>query len=119
MREIGHFIGGKQVRGKLRSQRRRVQPQYRRGAGQGRVRQQGGGRAAIANAEAAQPAWAATNPQRRARVLFRFLELVQKEFDNLARLLSSEHGKTACRLPAATSSAAWRWSSSPAAFPTC
>ena len=32
-----------------------------------------------------QPAWAATNPQRRARVLFKFLELVQKEFDSLAR----------------------------------
>ena len=42
----------------------------------------------------AQPAWAATNPQRRARVLFKFLELVQKEFDSLAKLLSSEHGKT-------------------------
>ena len=49
---------------------------------------------AIANAEAAQPGWAATNPQRRARVMFKFLELVQKEYDNLARLLSSEHGKT-------------------------
>ena len=41
----------------------------------------------------AQPAWAATNPQRRARVLFKFLELVE-EFDSLAKLLSSEHGKT-------------------------
>jgi len=49
---------------------------------------------AIANAEAAQPAWAATNPQRRARVMFKFLELVAKEYDDLARLLSSEHGKT-------------------------
>ena len=48
---------------------------------------------AIAVAEAAQPAWAATNPQRRARVLMKFLDLVQKEFDELARLLSSEHGK--------------------------
>ena len=45
-------------------------------------------------AQAAQPAWAAINPQRRARVLFRFLELVQKEYDEIARLLSSEHGKT-------------------------
>ena len=44
--------------------------------------------------QAAQPAWAATNPQRRARVMFKFLELVQKEYDDLARLLSSEHGKT-------------------------
>src|SRR5206468_5678727 len=49
---------------------------------------------AIANAEAAQPAWAATNPQRRARVMFKFLELVHKEYDSLAKLLSSEHGKT-------------------------
>ena len=44
-------------------------------------------------AQAAQPAWAATNPQRRARVMFKFLDLVQKEFDSLAALLSSEHGK--------------------------
>src|SRR6185295_2984524 len=49
---------------------------------------------AITNAAAAQPAWAATNPQRRARVLFKFLELVQNEYDDLAKLLSSEHGKT-------------------------
>ncbi len=40
------------------------------------------------------PAWAATNPQRRARVMFKFLELVAAEYDDLARLLSSEHGKT-------------------------
>ena len=44
--------------------------------------------------QAAQPAWAATNPQRRARVMFKFLELIQAEYDDLARLLSSEHGKT-------------------------
>jgi malonate-semialdehyde dehydrogenase (acetylating) / methylmalonate-semialdehyde dehydrogenase len=49
---------------------------------------------AIAVAEAAQPAWAGTNPQRRARVLFKFLDLVQKEFESLAKLLSAEHGKT-------------------------
>ncbi len=36
---------------------------------------------------------APTNPQRRARVLFKFKELVEKEMDALARLLSSEHGK--------------------------
>jgi malonate-semialdehyde dehydrogenase (acetylating)/methylmalonate-semialdehyde dehydrogenase len=42
----------------------------------------------------AQPAWAATNPQRRARILFRFKELVERDLEPLARLLSSEHGKT-------------------------
>ena len=48
----------------------------------------------IGRAAAAQPAWAATNPQRRARVLMKFLELANKDMANLARLLASEHGKT-------------------------
>jgi malonate-semialdehyde dehydrogenase (acetylating)/methylmalonate-semialdehyde dehydrogenase len=50
--------------------------------------------AAIANAAAAQPGWAAMNPQRRARVLMKFLELIQKDIPTLAALLSAEHGKT-------------------------
>jgi malonate-semialdehyde dehydrogenase (acetylating) / methylmalonate-semialdehyde dehydrogenase len=50
--------------------------------------------AAVAVAEEAQPGWAAQNPQRRARVLMKFLELANREIGPLARLLSSEHGKT-------------------------
>jgi malonate-semialdehyde dehydrogenase (acetylating)/methylmalonate-semialdehyde dehydrogenase len=50
--------------------------------------------AAIANAAAAQVEWGATNPQVRARVLFKFLDLVDQERQSLAELLSSEHGKT-------------------------
>ena len=50
--------------------------------------------AAVDNAAAAQPAWAAKNPQARARVMFKFLDLVAKEKDALAEMLSSEHGKT-------------------------
>ncbi|MEO9131610.1 MAG: CoA-acylating methylmalonate-semialdehyde dehydrogenase, partial [Sphingomonas sp.] len=49
--------------------------------------------AAVASAKAAQPAWAATNPQRRARVMFRFKELIEQHMDELAELLSREHGK--------------------------
>ena len=48
---------------------------------------------AVAAAQAAQPAWAATNPQRRARVMFAFKALVEANMDELARMLSSEHGK--------------------------
>jgi malonate-semialdehyde dehydrogenase (acetylating)/methylmalonate-semialdehyde dehydrogenase len=48
---------------------------------------------AVAAARAAQPGWAATNPQRRARVMFRFKELVEARIDELAHVLSSEHGK--------------------------
>ena len=49
--------------------------------------------AAVAAAMKAQPGWAATNPQRRARVMFNFKALVEKNMDALAHLLSSEHGK--------------------------
>jgi len=48
---------------------------------------------AVTAAQAAQPGWAATNPQRRARVMFRFKELVEAHIDELAELLASEHGK--------------------------
>ncbi|MDX2209809.1 MAG: CoA-acylating methylmalonate-semialdehyde dehydrogenase [Sphingopyxis sp.] len=49
--------------------------------------------AAVAAAQAAQPAWAATNPQRRARVMFNFKALVEAHMDELAHMLSIEHGK--------------------------
>jgi malonate-semialdehyde dehydrogenase (acetylating)/methylmalonate-semialdehyde dehydrogenase len=48
---------------------------------------------AVANAVAAQPAWAAMNPQRRARVMFNLKALIEENMDELAALLSSEHGK--------------------------
>ncbi len=48
---------------------------------------------AVQAALAAQPAWAATNPQRRARVMFEFKRLVEARMEELAELLSSEHGK--------------------------
>ncbi|MCF6291984.1 MAG: CoA-acylating methylmalonate-semialdehyde dehydrogenase [Robiginitomaculum sp.] len=49
--------------------------------------------AAVAAAEAAFPAWSAMNPQKRARVMFRFKALLEENMDELAQLLSSEHGK--------------------------
>ena len=48
---------------------------------------------AIAAAAAALPAWAATPPLQRARVMFRFKELVERNIDQLARLITAEHGK--------------------------
>ena len=49
---------------------------------------------AVAAAQAAQPAWAATNPQRRARVMMEFVRLLNRDMDKLAEALSREHGKT-------------------------
>ena len=48
---------------------------------------------AVASAAAAQPGWAAVNPQRRARVMLEFIRLLDAHKDELAALLSSEHGK--------------------------
>jgi malonate-semialdehyde dehydrogenase (acetylating)/methylmalonate-semialdehyde dehydrogenase len=49
--------------------------------------------AAVVTAKAAQIGWAATNPQRRARVMFEFKRLAEANLEALAHLLSSEHGK--------------------------
>ena len=49
---------------------------------------------AVAIAAAAQPAWAATNPQRRARVMMKYVDLLNRDMDKLAEALSREHGKT-------------------------
>jgi malonate-semialdehyde dehydrogenase (acetylating)/methylmalonate-semialdehyde dehydrogenase len=93
-RILTHFIGGAAVEG--RSGRFDDVFDPNTGAVQAKVplASQEEVEAAIANAAAAQPAWAATNPQRRARVLMKFLDLINQNMEPLAKLLSSEHGKT-------------------------
>ena len=49
--------------------------------------------AAVAAAAAAAPAWAATAPLKRARVLARFRELIERHQDALAAAITREHGK--------------------------
>src|SRR6187401_122469 len=94
MREIGHFVGGKQVPGASGRQGDVFNPNTGEVQAKVALASKSEVEKAIANAQAAFPGWAATNPQRRARVLFKFLELIQAEYDDLARLLSAEHGKT-------------------------
>ncbi|MGD0025724.1 MAG: CoA-acylating methylmalonate-semialdehyde dehydrogenase [Xanthobacteraceae bacterium] len=94
MREIGHFIGGSEAKGTSGRHGDVFNPNTGEVQAKVAFAKYSEVEHAIAVAEKAQPAWAATNPQRRARVMMKFLELVQKEFDSLARLLSSEHGKT-------------------------
>src|SRR5687768_14955754 len=92
MRNIDHFIGG----GAYASGERQgdvfdpnnggVQAHVRLGTAADLQR-------AVDAANSALPGWAATNPQRRARVMFNFKALVEANMDELAHLLSSEHGK--------------------------
>ncbi len=94
MIEIGHFIGGKHVAGKSGRTADVMQPMDGTVRGKVALASKAEMRAAVENAMAAQPGWAATNPQRRARVLMKFLELVARDNDELAEMLSREHGKT-------------------------
>ncbi|GGI83438.1 methylmalonate-semialdehyde dehydrogenase (acylating) [Polymorphobacter multimanifer] len=93
MRAIDHFIDGAAVSGTSGRFADVFDPNS--GAVQAQVALASAAEmdAAIASAVAAQRGWAATNPQRRARVLFEFKRLVERDMDELAALLSSEHGK--------------------------
>jgi malonate-semialdehyde dehydrogenase (acetylating)/methylmalonate-semialdehyde dehydrogenase len=93
-REVGHFIGGEHVPGRSGRYSDIYQPMTGEVIGRLALASQAEMRAAIENAAKAQVAWAATNPQRRARVMMRFLDLVAREMDSLADLLAREHGKT-------------------------
>jgi malonate-semialdehyde dehydrogenase (acetylating)/methylmalonate-semialdehyde dehydrogenase len=94
MRTIGHFIGGREVEGQSGRFADVFIPMTGEVGAKVALASAAEVRAAVENAKAAQPAWGATNPQRRARVLMKFLELVQRDFDSLAELLAREHGKT-------------------------
>jgi malonate-semialdehyde dehydrogenase (acetylating) / methylmalonate-semialdehyde dehydrogenase len=93
MRTISHFINGQSVRhaGAVTS------PVYDPSTGEVQARLEHGDAAiladAVAVAKAAQPAWAAMNPLRRARVLFKFKSLLEEHMQELVHLMSSEHGK--------------------------
>ncbi|MEO1787992.1 MAG: aldehyde dehydrogenase family protein, partial [Pseudomonadota bacterium] len=93
MREVMHFIGGQSEAGTSGRTSDIFDPNT--GEVQAKVVLANGTDLdrAVAVAKDAQKGWAATNPQRRARVLFAFKSLLEAHMDELAALLSSEHGK--------------------------
>ncbi|MDP3701652.1 MAG: CoA-acylating methylmalonate-semialdehyde dehydrogenase [Hylemonella sp.] len=90
---IDHFIGGKVVAGTSGRAQDVFNPAT--GAVSGRTALASAAEVdkAVAVAQAAFPAWAQTSPLRRARVMFKFLELMNHHRDDLARLITAEHGK--------------------------
>ena len=93
MREIQHFINGAAVAGASGRFGEVFNPNT--GEVQARVQLATAGEldTAVQSALRAFPAWSATNPQRRARVMFEFKRLVEANMQDLAEMLSSEHGK--------------------------
>jgi malonate-semialdehyde dehydrogenase (acetylating)/methylmalonate-semialdehyde dehydrogenase len=94
MRSIGHFIGGKEVKGTSGRTADVFEPMTGDVQAKVALASKAEVRAAVENARDAQVEWANTNPQRRARVMMKFLELAQRDYDKLADLLAREHGKT-------------------------
>ena len=92
--ELTHFIGGEHVKGTSGRFGDVYNPATGEVQAQVPLASADEVRKAVENARAAQPAWAATNPQRRARVLMKFVDLLNRDMDKLAEKLSSEHGKT-------------------------
>jgi malonate-semialdehyde dehydrogenase (acetylating)/methylmalonate-semialdehyde dehydrogenase len=92
MRDISHFINGQTLAGGGRwgdvFDPNTGDVQARAALGDAAIVE-----AAVQAAAKAQIGWAATNPQRRARVMFEYKRLVEARMDELAALLSSEHGK--------------------------
>ena len=116
--EIEHFVNGRRTSGRSG----RFAPVYNPATGEqsgavplASAEEMG---EAVAAAKAAFPGWAATPPLRRARVLNRFLRLLEDNADAIAAIITAEHGKVLSDA-AARCSAAWRWSSSPAASRIC
>jgi malonate-semialdehyde dehydrogenase (acetylating)/methylmalonate-semialdehyde dehydrogenase len=91
-RKIGHFINGKEI---VRNGREGEVFNPATGAVAAKVALASADevKTAIAAAEQAFPAWAATPAMRRARVLFKFKTLLDEHVDELAAIITSEHGK--------------------------
>ena len=86
MRTIGHFIGGREVKGTSGKFADVFEPMTGEVQAKVALASKAELRAAVENAKAAQPEWAATNPQRRVRVMMKFLELVARDNDKLGRI---------------------------------
>ena len=93
VRDIGHFIGGLPRPGESGRASDVYDPA--RGVVAGRVALAGASEVALA-VEAAREAfrpWAETSPLKRARVLFRFKQLIERDIERLAGFITAEHGK--------------------------
>jgi len=94
LNDLTHFIDGKHIKGASGRFSDVFTPMTGEISARVPLAFAGEVRAAVENAKAAQPAWAAINPQQRARVLMKFADLLNRDLDSLAYLLAREHGKT-------------------------
>jgi malonate-semialdehyde dehydrogenase (acetylating) / methylmalonate-semialdehyde dehydrogenase len=90
---IPHFIHGRNVSGDSPRASDVFNPATGQVTGRVPLASKADVESAIASAQAAFPAWAATTPLNRARVLFKYKELLEKHADEIALAITLEHGK--------------------------
>ena len=94
MKELSHYINGEYVKGSSG----RFADVYNPATGEIQAKvplaSEEEVNAAVKIAQSVQPDWAAVNPQRRARIMMKFVDLLNRDMDKLAEALSKEHGKT-------------------------
>ncbi len=93
VRELSHFVGGKHVLGESGRFGDVFNPTTGALAAKVPLASKAEVERAIANAREAFAGWSETSPVTRARVMFRFKELIERHMDELAVLIASEHGK--------------------------
>jgi malonate-semialdehyde dehydrogenase (acetylating)/methylmalonate-semialdehyde dehydrogenase len=90
---VGHWIAGEHVASKSGREQAVFNPATGAIARQVALALKAEVQAAVSAAQTAFPAWADTPPIRRARVMFKFLELMNQHRDTLAAMITAEHGK--------------------------
>ncbi|MBB4015841.1 malonate-semialdehyde dehydrogenase (acetylating)/methylmalonate-semialdehyde dehydrogenase [Chelatococcus caeni] len=91
--DIPHFIGGRRVAGRSGRTAAVFNPATGEETGVVALASTDEVREAVAAAKKALPEWAGTTPLRRARILNRFLRILEERTDELAAVITAEHGK--------------------------
>ena len=91
--DIQHYINGRVVASTSGRQQDVFNPATGAVTGRVALASEQEVQAAVAAAQAAAPAWAETAPLKRARILFKFKDLLDKHHDDLAAAITREHGK--------------------------
>ena len=92
-REIAHYVGGRESRGNSGRFAEVFNPALGSVSAKVPLASEAEVAAAVESAQKALPGWAATPPLKRARVMFKFKELIERDMDALAGIITSEHGK--------------------------
>ena len=93
MKTIEHFVDGKSFSGKSKRTGKVFNPATGEQSAEVKLATTEDVNAAVANAQKAFESWSNKPPLQRARVMFKFKELIEKNSDELTKIIVAEHGK--------------------------